>query len=48
VALLRRRIPHGESLPEQPLAAVNQEHALPDQPLADGDDLALLPPLAGG
>ncbi len=35
-------------LPERPLAAVNQVHARADTPLADGDEVALLPPLAGG
>lgn len=28
--------------------AVNREHAAPDTPLRDGDELALLPPVAGG
>ena len=28
--------------------AVNQEHAAPDTPLHEGDELALLPPVAGG
>ena len=28
--------------------AVNREHASPDTPLKEGDDLALLPPVAGG
>lgn len=28
--------------------AVNQSQAQPDAPLADGDELALLPPMAGG
>lgn len=35
-------------LPEHPLAAVNRRHAGPGWVLADGDELALLPPLAGG
>lgn len=30
------------------LAAVNQEMARPDQPLRDGDELALFPPVTGG
>ena len=48
IAFLRARIPGGPALPQRPLAAVNAMHALPDEPLHDGDELALLPPLAGG
>ena len=48
VARLRQELPHGERLPERPLVAVNLRHVSADQPLADGDELALLPPLAGG
>ena len=43
-----RQRPGGQRLPARPLAAVNTEHASDSQPLADGDELALLPPLAGG
>ncbi len=28
--------------------AVNQEHAGPDQPIDDGDEIALFPPVTGG
>lgn len=48
VAILRQRVPNGAGLPEQPMVAVNQEHALSDRVLCDGDEMALLPPLAGG
>jgi sulfur-carrier protein len=48
VRQLRARIPNGNLLPERPLAAVNLEHVLADRRLSDGDELALLPPLAGG
>jgi len=34
--------------PEHPLVARNEAHALPGDTLRDGDELALLPPLAGG
>lgn len=35
--------------PEQTLmAAVNQEMARPETPLADGDELAFFPPVTGG
>ena len=43
-----RRRPGGQQLPARPLAAVNTEHAPGSRPLSDGDELALLPPLAGG
>lgn len=48
VAAVRREARNGQKLPERPLAAVNLTHVLPHQRLADGDELALLPPLAGG
>ena len=43
-----RALPGGDGLPERPLAAVNLRHARLDTPLQDGDEVALLPPLAGG
>ena len=43
-----RALPGGERIPERPLAAVNRRQAVPDAALADGDEVALLPPLAGG
>ena len=43
-----RALPGGALLPDRPFVAVNRIHARPDQPLAPGDELALLPPLAGG
>ena len=48
VRFLRARIPNGSLLPERPLVAVNLEHALATAQLNDGDELALLPPIAGG
>lgn len=48
VAVLRARFPGGNVLPERPLVALNQEHVLGTRPVQDGDELALLPPLAGG
>jgi len=45
---LRASLPGAAGLPERPLVAVNLAHALPGTRLADGDELALLPPLAGG
>jgi molybdopterin synthase catalytic subunit len=48
VGAVRRQVKNGQKLPTRPLAAVNLAHVLPDQRLADGDEVALLPPLAGG
>jgi molybdopterin converting factor small subunit len=45
---LRREHAGAAQLPEKPLVAVNLRHVSPDQRLTDGDELALLPPLAGG
>jgi molybdopterin converting factor small subunit len=38
----------GKLLPPQPLVARNQVHSQLDTALANGDELAILPPLAGG
>lgn len=35
-------------LPERPTVAVNREYAALDRPLAAGDEVALIPPVAGG
>jgi molybdopterin converting factor subunit 1 len=43
-----RRLPGLERLPEDPVVAVNQEYASPDQVLHDSDEVAFLPPVAGG
>ncbi|HET8623330.1 MAG TPA: MoaD/ThiS family protein [Gemmatimonadales bacterium] len=43
-----RRLPGGERLPERPLVAVNHTHAALDTPLSPNDEVAILPPLAGG
>ncbi len=48
VKLLRSSVPNGGLLPERPLVAINQQHVLAETSLQDGDELALLPPLAGG
>lgn len=36
------------ALPPAPLVAVNERYAGPDAALADGDVVAVLPPVAGG
>ena len=43
-----RRGPRGARLPANPLVARNQEHARMDTLLAEGDEVAVLPALAGG
>jgi molybdopterin converting factor small subunit len=41
-------LPGGARLPERPLVAVNRRHARLDAVLVEGDEVALLPPMAGG
>lgn len=48
VRQLRGVLPGASRIPERPLVAVNQVHARLDTPVSDGDELALLPPMAGG
>lgn len=43
-----RALPGGAALPPQLLCAVNLRQAGASDPVAPGDELALLPPLAGG
>lgn len=45
---LLRQLPGGDRLPPKPLCARNLEHTGPDTAVRDGDEVALLPPLAGG
>jgi molybdopterin converting factor small subunit len=48
-ALVRlRSLPGGDRLPPKPLCALNLTHVTQDTPLSSGDELAILPPLAGG
>jgi molybdopterin converting factor subunit 1 len=42
------RMPNGDRLPPRPLVAVNEAYAAPGQPLAAGDEVAVIPPVAGG
>jgi len=48
VAFIRERLPGGNLLPPRPLVAINAVHALAGEELHEGDELALLPPVAGG
>ena len=43
-----RALPGGDRLPPKPLCALNLTHVRSDAPLSGGDELAILPPLAGG
>ena len=47
LARLRTR-PGGERLPPTPLVAGNLAYTRPEQVLAAGDELAIIPPVAGG
>ncbi len=48
VRLVRERLPGARALPERPLAAVNLKHVRLDTAVQDGDEVAFLPPIAGG
>ncbi len=43
-----RREPWAARLPPRPAVAVNLRYAAPDATLRDGDEVALIPPVAGG
>ena len=38
----------GAGVPPAPLVAVNRRYARPEHTLSEGDEVALIPPLAGG
>lgn len=48
IAAVRKVFPGTHALPPQPLAALNQRQARLDASVNEGDEVALLPPLAGG
>ncbi|MEJ2215243.1 MAG: MoaD/ThiS family protein [Gemmatimonadota bacterium] len=48
LAMLRGRGDGLGRLPAEPAVAVNRDYAALDTRLCDGDDVALLPPVAGG
>jgi molybdopterin converting factor subunit 1 len=43
-----RALPGAERLPPAPRVAVNQRFAEPADPVKAGDELAIIPPVAGG
>lgn len=43
-----RALPGAQRLPSQPLVAVNEMYAKLDRPLVSGDEVAIIPPVAGG
>jgi molybdopterin converting factor small subunit len=43
-----RALPGGELVPPRPLCAVNLSHVSLDAVVEPGDEIAILPPLAGG
>ena len=38
----------GKRVPDKPLVAVNQRYARADQPVGENDEVAIIPPVAGG
>jgi molybdopterin converting factor small subunit len=43
-----RELPGGGRLPLRPLVSVNQAYARPETSVQSGDEVALIPPVAGG
>lgn len=43
-----RELPGGAALPQSPLVAVNLTYATADQAVVSGDEIAIIPPVAGG
>jgi molybdopterin converting factor small subunit len=43
-----KQLATGHSLPPTPLVAINQEYAAPNTVIRAGDEIALIPPVAGG
>ena len=45
---VRASLPGGDRIPPRPLVARNRVHASLDDAVRDGDEIAILPPMAGG
>jgi molybdopterin converting factor subunit 1 len=43
-----RQMPGADALPPRPLVAVNERYAKSDVAIAAGDEIAIIPPVAGG
>jgi molybdopterin converting factor small subunit len=43
-----RKLASGDRLPATPLVAVNEVYATPEQTVVAGDEVAIIPPVAGG
>lgn len=43
-----RRAPGGDKVPAAPLVARNQQYARLDDPIHPSDEVAIIPPVAGG
>jgi molybdopterin converting factor subunit 1 len=43
-----RSLPGAERLPPAPMIAVNERYATADHPVRPGDEVAIIPPVAGG
>ncbi|MHB1312221.1 MAG: MoaD/ThiS family protein [Gemmatimonadaceae bacterium] len=48
VVRVLRGLADAGTIPERPLVAVNHRYAKGEQELRDGDEIALIPPVAGG
>jgi len=48
IATLRADRTRNLQLPQAPLVAIDLQHVHANHPIADGDELAILPPMAGG
>lgn len=48
VVAAMRTLPGGDRLPSRPVVAVNQSYAGPDVAVQVGDEVAMIPPVAGG
>lgn len=43
-----RKLPGADRVPPAPMIAVNQRYADPGEPVRPGDEVAVIPPVAGG
>jgi len=48
IARIREVFPGTQAMPARPLAALNRRQVKLDAAVSEGDEVALLPPLAGG